>query len=227
MAHLLHPLALRLLGLAALTLGLASASQAQTTVYRIAGTVGIVGSNLGTSVAHGNAFQMDLTFDASQSPWHNSGTQALYNLQSTTLTIQSSGAGALTWTRSDPAGNNINHGFSVENSTTRDALVLNGPLTGPSLNGKAVYDFQFSFIDTTKTVFTSATIPLTLTIGSFNSKLLDLRFAGFTPGQDIITFNATSLQVNPSAIPEPSTYAALAGLAAFGLVLLRRRQRAA
>lgn len=212
-----------LLGAIAL-LGLAAPLAAQTT-YRVTGTVSVVGSNLGTSVAFGDSFQMDMVFDETQSPWSSSGTLALYNLQFSTLVIESTGAGTLTWSREDPAGDNINHGFSVENSASRDALTLNGYFTGPALNGKAVSGYAFTFIDTTKAAFAGTAIPFDLTTGTFNSQLLDLRFDGFVPGQDIINFTATSFQVNPSAVPEPSTYAALAGLAMLGFVVITRRRR--
>jgi len=205
-------------------LALAAPLAAQTT-YRVTGTVSVVGSNLGTSVAIGDTFQMDMVFNETQSPWSSSGTQALYKLQYSTLVIQSTGAGTLTWSRSDPAGDNINHGFSVENSASRDALTLNAYFTGPALNGKAVSGYVFTFIDTTKTAFSSTAIPFDLTAGTFNSKLLDLRFDGLVAGQDIINFTVTSFQVNPSAVPEPSTYAALAGLAALGFVTISRRRR--
>ncbi|MCF7688282.1 MAG: PEP-CTERM sorting domain-containing protein, partial [Cephaloticoccus sp.] len=92
-------------------------------------------------------------------------------------------------------------------------------------NGEAVYGYVFTFIDTTKAAFSDVSIPYNLTTGLFNSKLLDLRFDGSVPGVDIINFNATSFEINPgSAVPEPSTYAAWAGLAVFGTVLWRRRR---
>jgi hypothetical protein len=41
-----------------------------------------------------------------------------------------------------------------------------------------------------------------------------------------INFSPTTISISAAAIPEPSTYAALAGLAALGLVVLRRRRAA-
>lgn len=53
-------------------------------------------------------------------------------------------------------------------------------------------------------------------------------FFSNTSGQHLMSFNATSLTVTDlSAVPEPSTYATLAGLAALVSVALRRRQRQA
>ncbi len=40
-----------------------------------------------------------------------------------------------------------------------------------------------------------------------------------------VAFTLENLAASPSAVPEPSTYAAFAGLAALGLALIRRRQR--
>ncbi len=46
-----------------------------------------------------------------------------------------------------------------------------------------------------------------------------------TYSAELVTFTTTALAISAAAaVPEPSTYAALAGLAAFGLVLLRRRR---
>ena len=44
-------------------------------------------------------------------------------------------------------------------------------------------------------------------------------------GQDSSTSQAFLINVSGSMIPEPASYVALAGLAAFGLVAIRRRRR--
>jgi hypothetical protein len=82
--------------------------------------------------------------------------------------------------------------------------------------------------------FTEAYVePFNSSTGFFATKLWG-SFTGLTSGTVEIgmpddatfyTFAVTGLSVGAvSAVPEPSTYAALAGLAAFGLVLLRRRR---
>lgn len=44
-----------------------------------------------------------------------------------------------------------------------------------------------------------------------------------TYSSELVTFTTTALTISAAAVPEPSTYAALAGLAALGLVAFRRR----
>lgn len=198
------------------------------TVYHMAGTVSVVGSNLGTVVTAGDSFQVDFTYDESIPAWGNFGNQKLYNLQSTELTIHATG-GDLTWAFSTPSSDNTSHGFSVENNNSnRDAFILNTPghlaMTGPSLNGKDVTSTVFTLIDGTQTAFSSTDYPTSLDPSWFTSQLLDLRFTGQVPGQDIINFNVTSMQINPSAVPEPSTYALLFGLGVLGLAVWRRRR---
>ncbi len=86
----------------------------------------------------------------------------------------------------------------------------------------------------TESDFTASYVePFNSTTGFFATKGFG-SFTGLTNGTVEIgmpndsafyTFAVTGLSVGTvSAVPEPSTYAALAGLAAFGLVLLRRRR---
>lgn len=207
-------------------LGVAVAPVVAQTVFRVTGTVSVVGTNLGSTVTVGDAFVMDFTLDETQAPWLTNATQSLYNLQLSSLDITTVGSGVLTWALSTPAGNDFNHGFSVENNSGRDALILNGSVTGPSLNGKVVVGYVFSFLDGTQTAFSATMIPTVLDVSWFNSQLLDLRFDGNVPGADIINFNATSLEVNPSSVPEPAAAAAWGAVLVCGWTIWRRRHRA-
>jgi hypothetical protein len=208
---------------------LATSALAQTTTFRFSGTVASVGADLGTTVQVGNAYQADFTFDPAVALFNNMGAMALYRSTLSEIRITTSG-GVLTWSASDPLSNDLNNGFTVNNNNGgSDSIIFStgtGQLVGPSLNGNAVVSHNFTLQDSTQAVFSSVAIPNTLNPASFPTKVLRLYFDGNLPA-DTINFSLTSIEKNPSAIPEPSTYALAFGLAGLGGALWRRRRRAA
>lgn len=215
---------MRLLLLAAV-LGSTVTLTAQVTTYRFSGTVASVGANLGSTVQVGDAYEADFAFDPAFATQFNFGNFALYKSVLSEIRIFT-GGGTLTWTASDPLSNDINNGFSVDNNNSgRDAITFStgpGQLLGPALNGEAVVSHNFTLQDNTQTAFASAGIPASLAPTDFGTKVLRLYFDGNLPA-DTIDFNLTSIQLNPTAIPEPSTYALMAGALALGDVCWRRR----
>lgn len=213
-----------LTGLALLT----ASAFAQTTTFRFSGTVTSVGSDLGSTVQVGNAYQADFTFDPAVALFNNMGAMAIYKSTLSEIRI-TTGSGLLTWSVSTPLSNNTNNGFTVNNNNGgSDSIVFStgpGLLTGPSLNGNAVVSHNFTLRDNTQAAFTSVAIPNTLNPASFPTKVLRLYFDGNLP-TDEINFNVTSIEKNPSAIPEPSTYALAFGVAGLAGALWRRRRAA-
>jgi len=109
--------------------------------------------------------------------------------------------------------------------TTSDLiLVSGGTLTGSASAGGITLNFSDAggfAADTTYILFDFTGADLT----SFD--LSDFTLGSTLAGYDYsLDFSGSSLQLTAttSAVPEPSTYAALAGLAALGLGLLRRRR---
>lgn len=199
---------------------------AQVTVYRISGTVASVGGDLGSTVQVGNAFQVDFTFDESVALHNNFGSFALYKSMESELQIVTGGSGTLTWTASTPLSNDFNHGFAISNNNSgydRINFDANSTyLAGPALNGESVSSLYFNLQDFTQTAFASTAIPASLSLGSFGQKEGRLYFDGQT-ASETINFTLTNIEKNPSAIPEPSTYAAVLGGLALAGVMLRRR----
>lgn len=102
-----------------------------------------------------------------------------------------------------------------------------------TLSGTAIYYLEVTVDDTALPSWTMA--PTGTAPSSYFASYVGT-YTGFTGGDDTISIRDTSnavvgsfavTGVSISAVPEPSTYAALAGLAALGFVAWRRRQRAA
>jgi hypothetical protein len=118
------------------------------------------------------------------------------------------------------AGSSVNRdiysGLSVSSSSLGSGSITNAT----SSSGDHVYvsngfiSLPIDFISGS-----SLTGSNTFTGASFTS-------LGVTPGTYVWSWAADSITLNisASAVPEPSTYAALAGLAIFGFVVLRRRR---
>lgn len=204
---------------------LAATAFAQTTTFRYSGTVTSVGADLGSTVQVGDAYQADFTFDPAVALFNNMGAMAIYKSTLSEIRI-TTGSGLLTWSASTPLSNNTNNGFTVNNNNGgSDSIVFStgpGLLSGPSLNGNAVVSHNFTLQDSTQAVFSSVAIPNTLSPASFPTKVLRLYFDGNLPA-DTIDFGLTSIEKNPSAIPEPSTYALAFGVAGLAGALWRRR----
>ncbi len=215
--------------LLALALSAATSLPAQVTTFRFSGTVASVGANLGSDVQVGQAYQADFTFDPAVATQFNFGNFALYKSILSEIRIFT-GNGTLTWTASDPLSNDINNGFSIDNNNGgRDAITFStgpGQLLGPALNAKPVVSHNFTLQDNSQTAFASAAIPGSLAPTDFGTKVLRLYFDGNLPA-DTIDFNLSSIELNPTAIPEPSTYALMAGsLVLVGAFWRRRRIKA-
>jgi autotransporter-associated beta strand protein len=112
--------------------------------------------------------------------------------------------------------------LSFELGTASDLIrVSGGTLTGSASAGGITLNLSNSggFAPATYTLFdfTSA--------ATSSFEVSDFAFGTTISGYSFnLAFSGSTLQLTASAIPEPSTYAVMAGLAAFGLVVFRRRR---
>jgi fibronectin-binding autotransporter adhesin len=117
--------------------------------------------------------------------------------------------------------------LDFELGTSRDLIaVTGGILTGPSGTGGVILNLSNSggFAAGTYTLFDFTTGGTTTSDFEATDFALGSTISGFTYS---LALSGNSLQLTASAIPEPSTYAALAGLAALGLAFYRKRVRSA
>lgn len=137
----------------------------------------------------------------------------------------------------DNAGTHIGSGYTVFNGTTSPYTQLNTFALGSgaiALNARIAWDPASSELTasysldsgasyTTLAIFATTGAWTTAPTGGFFTNVVARAALGETVASGGMHFDNVSV----SAIPEPSTYAALAGLAALGLAFWRHRQRAA
>ena len=203
--------------------------------FYITGTVGTVGSNLGTSIdgaspnfADRDAFAITLTYNPAQTPSLSpggSGFTASYNLLHTAITIFTDDNGPLTWSLSTPAMDNVSHSFGVTNDVfgqDRFTSGLSGAVfSGPALNGKNFSHWDLQLVDFEGTVFSNYNIPTAFdNFLAFNLRSVTLTYDGFM-ADDTITMSITSVTV----IPEPAHAAFGGSMVALAAAMTVRRRR--
>lgn len=219
----------------------AIATFAEEKVFHITGTVATVGANLGTAIdgaspdwAERDAFEIDLTFNSNQTPnisGAGDGETATYRLLETVITIHGD-EGALTWTYSTPAADNVSHSFGVTNdfyggsdwfSSGLSGATFTGPALGPS--NKRFSHWQLQFTQFAGTALDDTDIPSALELSALNVKEITLVFDGFGFEDDITLSVSDATVISATAIPEPSTWVAIVGGLALGFASWAKRRR--
>lgn len=166
----------------------------------------------------GTTFDATFVYDPSASVMATYPTQQTYSFVSSTVTFHPFGEN---WTASSDQTNNV---VTVRNDTFVDQIQFSANATGLVLGSFTPNSLQIVF-GGSNLVLGSTDLPGSLDLADWNpdytSTYLKIYFNNETSS---ISADITSM--NTSAVPEPSTYAAIAGLSILGFVAWHRRGRA-
>jgi len=178
-----------------------------------------------------STFSATVVLDSAEAPFYSGaggvgvgGMEANTHLVSMTLTIHTDVNGD--WSATS---NSVNRNVYVLNDTSSlDRVQFSAvAVSAPSFSGLTPNSFNLIFAGD-NSLLSSTDVPLA---SALSPSIWDPSHLGtqtymkvyFNGGSELANFYIDSVS-DPSAVPEPSTYAALAGLGAFGLVMLRRRK---
>jgi len=192
----------------------------------------IEAGQLNTNVPVGSAWTAVVEWDTAASTLSSTETQAQYRLTSMSFTLHGN---AGDWTTGVVAGDYA-PGFTNNYtfSGTRDEMQFTSGWGPASHTNQTLYEWQPYSINLVLTDLTGTAIPsltpaptfLDLSDWSTGTSNTYMKLYLNNNANRYILGNIQSISVTGSAIPEPSTYAALAGAAALGLALWRRRRSA-
>jgi hypothetical protein len=202
---------------------LALAAAAQTVTLRFSGTANFVGAPLTSSFAFGNPYTFTLSYNPTAVGSYSGDTSRTFQAISASFTVQGTG-GSWTSFLTDPRIQ-ITDGSYDEISITSWGTYTNATVGGRTLGS---VNFRL-YSNAPGPLNTFSSLPSDITLGGWSTAPSSTGFFTYwNPGggSDFMRFSVTSVE-NLSAIPEPSTYALLGGLAALGVVIYRRRKAGA
>lgn len=174
-------------------------------------------------ITNGDPVSMTFSYDDSASGSIYAGgtqgsyvglAQGVYNMR---IDIQTVSNG--TWSATSSTGNiAVNNPGAFNDSFQATSTLPPETWTSP-INGNDPEGFKVEFINYTENVFNNVDLPSTLSAGMFE-KLTGTVYLGDFSFFQSVHFSVTDIQ----AVPEPGTYALIAGLATLGLVAYRRRR---
>lgn len=220
-----HAMKLPSLSILALSLlCLATTAQAQTYQVSLTGTVFQVdGSYWDPSVALGTTVNMTFTFDASAFPTTSVSTTAGYTFESLSATVSVGNYSATSdFQQLAIYDNALNGGTEV------DGYFMNGAVLNPLQTNIDLRDLSFDadFITSATSLLSSTQQPVQqFDLSAFAPSIPVL---GITGTSSISEYNAVWANVTSysvSAVPEPSTYALIAGAVMGAAALVARRRK--
>jgi len=184
----------------------------------------MVPTDSGASFKAGDTFSYSFTFDDTTVDTNGTTYGAQFGAGLTEFTLVRNESNTGTW---DPADGTFSSTPNFSLGANGESITMQLQGSGfPQINGVDFFDVGLTFgwsgvrnfVDTgSGQTFAEmvGTSPLDFsTAGTFSAQIRDVNYEGQTLGLSV------------TAVPEPSTYAALAGLGALGLGLCHRRRRA-
>ncbi len=219
--HTLMTTPRRLLTLTFLAALLPALALAQAVTLQFSGTANFVGTPLTGYFSVGNPYSFTLSYDPAAVGSYSGDTSRTFAALSASLTVQATGG---TWTSAfvDPQ-------IQITDGSSFDEIYIYamGGHTNTSVGGQNLSMATFRLYSASPgPLSTFLSLPADITLAGWSTAPSSSgAFTYWDPGSAgyFMRFSLAEVQ-NLSAIPEPSTYAALAGLAALGFVAWRRRQ---
>jgi hypothetical protein len=159
-------------------------------------------------------YTVRFTYDTAAAPTNLTATQGVYPGLSLSLTVHLAEG---TWTHTTNAPS-----ITVNNGTFSDSFLIGSPVNpagAPAFLGAAVDFYGFDLTGPAATTFADTSLPAEITLADFHFRKAKVYTGGFA--NNYISKDSDTL--GAAAIPEPSTWALLAGVAALGAATLRRR----
>lgn len=202
---------------------LLSNARAQIVTFEFTGTANYVGSSLSPYFQTGDPYTLTLSYDTT-APNIGSGNYGYYSLLSGSMIINASGG---IWS-ADLNGDN-NGQVQIENQFSYDRFqIQHSNFSQPEVAGETAVSWLLTMYTEATDTFGSTALPTTLDLSDWSTNPSSTRFHIYFDGLGStydVRFSVAAINT-PSAIPEPSTYAAIVGLLALGGVIWhRRRQR--